>query len=94
MYSYDRDVLSLNSSWSTALRAVFHFMITRFFSFLKNDLLEVLECLSNREPWQDHMMGYELNKVSKEQQEASMNAALGMLRKGFMERWRLKDQVV
>ncbi|NPC93894.1 hypothetical protein HOO54_17145 [Bacillus sp. WMMC1349] len=40
--------------------------IQDFFSFLKNDLLEVLECLSNEEPWQDHMMGYELPVHSEE----------------------------
>lgn len=41
-------------------------IIQDFFSFLKNDLLDVLECLSNREPWQDHMMGYELPEHSDE----------------------------
>lgn len=41
-------------------------VIQDFFSFLKSDLLEVLECLSNREPWQDHMMGYELPEHSEE----------------------------
>ncbi|MBU8711079.1 hypothetical protein KM924_01035 [Brevibacillus parabrevis] len=37
-----------------------------FFSFLKSDLLDVPECLSNGEPWQDHMMGYELPEHSEE----------------------------
>lgn len=41
-------------------------VIQDFFSFLKSDLLEVLQCLSNREPWQDHMMGYELPEHSEE----------------------------
>ncbi|WP_042473890.1 hypothetical protein [Bacillus ndiopicus] len=41
-------------------------VIQDFFSFLKSDLLDVLECLSKREPWQDHMMGYELPEHSEE----------------------------
>ncbi|MFD3271287.1 hypothetical protein ACE3MS_14305 [Paenibacillus dendritiformis] len=41
-------------------------VIQDFFSFLKSDLLDVLECLSNGEPWQDHMMGYELPEHSEE----------------------------
>ncbi|MGN7941436.1 MULTISPECIES: hypothetical protein [Bacillaceae] len=41
-------------------------VIQDFFSFLKSDLLEVLECLSKGEPWQDHMMGYELPEHSEE----------------------------
>ncbi|WP_446936015.1 hypothetical protein [Lysinibacillus fusiformis] len=41
-------------------------VIQDFFSFLKSDLLEVLECLSNREPWQDYMMGYELPEHSEQ----------------------------
>lgn len=41
-------------------------VIQDFFSFLKSDLLNVLECLSKREPWQDHMMGYELPEHSEE----------------------------
>lgn len=41
-------------------------VIQDFFSFLKSDLLDVLECLSNREPWQDHMMGYEFPEHSEE----------------------------
>lgn len=41
-------------------------VIQDFFLFLKSDLLDVLECLSNREPWQDHMMGYELPEHSDE----------------------------
>lgn len=40
--------------------------IQDFFSFLKSDLLNMLECLSNGEPWQDHMMGYELPVHSEE----------------------------
>lgn len=40
--------------------------IQDFFSFLKSDLLSVLKCLSNGEPWQDHMMGYELPEHSDE----------------------------
>ncbi|MCW6698852.1 hypothetical protein LG401_18070 [Bacillus pumilus] len=41
-------------------------VVQDFFSFLKNDLLEVLECLSNREPWQDHIIGYELPEHSED----------------------------
>ncbi|MEK3941226.1 hypothetical protein ABEO94_04755 [Bacillus pumilus] len=41
-------------------------VVQDFFSFLKNDLLEVLECLSNREPWQDHVIGYELPEHSED----------------------------
>lgn len=41
-------------------------VIQDFFSFLKSDLLDVLENLSNGEPWQDHMMGYELPEHSEE----------------------------
>lgn len=41
-------------------------IVQDFFSFLKNDLVEVLECLSHREPWQDHMMGYELPEHSED----------------------------
>jgi hypothetical protein len=33
---------------------------------LKSDLLDVLECLSNRESWQDHMMDYEFPEHSEE----------------------------
>lgn len=41
-------------------------VIQDFFSFLKSDLIKVLESLSKREPWQDHMMGYELPEHSEE----------------------------
>lgn len=35
-------------------------IIQDYFSFLKDELIKVLECLSKGDPWQDHMMGYEL----------------------------------
>ncbi|TVX94894.1 hypothetical protein [Cohnella terricola] len=39
-------------------------IIQDYFSFLKGELIEVLECLSKGDPWQDHMMGYELPEHS------------------------------
>lgn len=39
-------------------------IIQDYFSFLKGVLIEVLECLSKGDPWQDHMMGYELPEHS------------------------------
>ncbi|MFS0557075.1 hypothetical protein [Brevibacillus sp. 179-C9.3 HS] len=35
-------------------------IIQDYFSFLKGELIEVLKHLSSGDPWQDHMMGYEL----------------------------------